>query len=258
MRCYSYYSVELLAPLAISLWSSVVSIVGLVVLLSPIVVVVVIVIIVLDLVALGGVDIVGGHGLVVVSIVVVGVGLGCLEGVVGRELGLLVAIVVVGRRSLVTVVAIVVVVVVVVVVGLLVIVSVIGSLAVVIVATIIIIVIIIISSAIAIVAVVVPVGVAVGVPVIVPVASALLNFIAAPHSVVEGCFVVVVGAWEPAGVAEMGFAHGHAVGVAVGFWSCGISWGSVAAASIVGWRGFGWRCHVVGCVVACLCCGGAA
>ena len=125
-------------------------------------------------------------------------------------------------------------------------------------AMIIIIVIIIISSAITIVAVVVPVGVAVGVPVIVPVASSLLNFLAAPHSVVEGGFVVVVGAWGPAGVAEMKFAHGHAVGVAVGFWSCGISWGSVAATPIVGWRGFGWRCHVVGCVVACLFRGGEA
>jgi hypothetical protein len=244
-------------------WSWVVSIVGLVVVLSPIVVVV---IIVLDLVALGGVDIVGGHGLVVVSMVVVGVGLGCLEGVVGRELGLLVAIVVVGRRSLVAVVVIVVVVVV----GLLVIVSVIGSLVVVVVATVvviaIIIIIIVVVVAITIAVVVISVGTLVGVPVAIPivvlvlvpwvVGISLLDFVTASHSVGERCCVVVFVAWVLAVDAEVGATGRDAVGVAVGFWSCWIGWSSVAATSFVGWRGFCWRCHVVGCVVACSSSGG--
>jgi hypothetical protein len=223
-------------------------------------IVVVVVVIVLDLVVLGGVVIVGGHGLVVVSIVVVGVGLGCLEGVVGRELGLLVAIVVVGRRSPVAVVVIVVV-------ALLVIVSVIGSLVVVVVATIVVIaiIIIIIVVAIAIAVVVISVGILVGVPVAIPivvpvllswvVGISLLGFVTASHSVGERCCVVVVVAWVPAVDAEVVAAGRDAVGVAVGLRCRRVSWSSVVSASIVGWLGGCWRGHVVGCVVACSTCG---
>ena len=185
---------------------------------------------------------------------VVGVGLLCLEGVLGIVLGgeLVgrVAVVVVGGTGLVTAVGI----------------PVVGIVPVAIVGVvvcsliIIIAIVIIVGTLIIMVVVSVVAGVGVAVVGVVPVGVCVIvgsgNFVAASQSVVEGGFELVARGWVLAVVAEVVWSRGLAVGVAVETWSVRDSRGSVVIIPIVGWWGGCWWHYVVGCVVACLSSGG--